>query len=222
MIAVRLDQLVSSVVDKLPAAPIKGQTIRALREAAKRFCFETEAWKETLAAMSLVANQKLYTLATDWQAEIRRIHSVHTKTAAEVADGVSLGTEWDRANDTYTPATREYRFYSAPSTTAISNGLVFKIVLIPHFQTDELPEWLVSLYGDAFVFGAVEELCSHKGAGELYDPDTAMRYGKRFNGIKSNVMAEVFRGYQNASPTFHPLYNTIGELATSTGYRVGG
>lgn len=220
MKAVRLDQLVSSVTDKLPAAPLKGQVIRAIREAAKRFCFDTELWKEPLTAMDLVANQLTYTLATDWQAEIRRIFKVNIKTASQVSSG-DLGTEHDTSPDTYTPATSEYRFASSPSGVSVTSGLVFTVVLVPNLQTDELPEWIIGLYGDAFVYGAVADLCMHKGAGPMFDPGTAQLYNRKYANVKSNAMAEAFRGNMNSATTVQPLYNLAGSLSTG-GYRIGG
>jgi hypothetical protein len=216
----RLDQLIPSVKDKLPASPLKGQAIRSLREAAQRFCFETEAWKEALPSVNTVANQTAYTLATSWQAEIRRIHSVYLKTAAEVTSG-AIGTEHDVTYDTFSPATSVYRFGSAPASTAITGGLVFTVVLVPNLQADEIPEWLLGLYGMAFVYGAIADLCSHKGAGGMYDPETAKLYAMKYSSVKNNVMAEAFRGTMNASPSIQPLYNLAGAFS-NLGYRVGG
>ncbi len=218
--AVRLDQFIPSVTDKLPATPLKGQVIRALREAAQKFCFETEVWKQPLDAMNLVADQVEYTLATDWQAEIRRIQSVFTKTAEDITAG-RLGTEREMARDTYTPATGIYRFYASPSSVAVTNGLVFNVVLVPNMQTDELPEWITGLYGNAFVYGAIADMCTHKGAGPMYDMDTARLFNSKYEKIKNAVMSEVFRGNMNASPAINPLYNLAGAFS-GTGYRVGG
>lgn len=220
MKAVRLDQLIPSVVDKLPAAPLKGQVIRALREAAQRFCFETETWKEPLEAIDVVANQLEYELSTTWQAEIKRIHTVYIKTAADVTAG-RLGQQHDLSPDTYTPSTGIYRFSSAPSTTAITDGMVITVVLVPNLQTDELPEYLVGLYGSAFVYGAITDMCSHKGAGPMYDADTARLYNNKWEKMKNAVMSEVFRQNMNASPGVAPLYNLASSMSSS-GFRVGG
>jgi hypothetical protein len=220
MNAVRLDQLIPSVVDKLPAAPLRGQVIRALREAAQRFCFETETWKEPLDPIDLVASQLEYTLSTPWQAEIRRIHSIYIKTAADVTAG-RLGQWHDPSYDTYTPSTGVYRFDSAPSGSAITNGMVITVVLVPNLQTDELPESLIGLYGSAFMYGAIADMCMHKGAGPMYDPETAKLYNNKWEKMKNNVMAEVFRQNMNVSPGVAPLYN-MASAFSGTGFRVGG
>ncbi|MEI6165933.1 MAG: hypothetical protein WCS52_01945 [bacterium] len=220
MKAVRLDQLIPSVTDKLPATPLKGQVIRAIREAAQRFCFETEVWKQPLAAIDIVANQLTYTLAAEWQAEIRRIHSVFIKTDADVAAG-RLGKERDCSGDTFTPATSEYRFKSSPSSIAVTDGLVITVVQVPNLQTDEMPEWITGLYGNAFVYGAIADLCTHKGAGPMYDADTAKLYNQKYEKIKNAAASEVFRSHMNASPSINPLYNLSGAFS-GTGYRVGG
>ena len=222
MQSVRLDQLIPSVQDKLPATPLRGQVIRSLREAAQTFCFETEIWKEPLAAVDVVSGQVVYDLSTTWQAEIRRIHSVCLKTAADITAG-RLGDPRDCSLDTYTPATGEYRFFSAPSTSNIEGGLAFTCVLVPNLQTDELPQWIIGLYGMAFVFASIADLCSHKGAGPLYDEKTADKYARKYEKMKSNAMAEVFRQNMNASPAIQPQYNLAGAFnSIGSGYRVGG
>lgn len=220
MKAVRLNQLIPSVVDKLPATPLKGQVIRALREAAQTFCFETEVWKQPLVAMDLVAGQLTYTLSTDWQAEIKRIQNVRIRTAADIAAN-RLGTLRDCSRDTFTPATAEYRFDSAPSSVAVAGGLVFTVTLVPNLQTDEMPTWITGLYGTAFVYGAIKDMCTHKGAGQMHDPDTAKLYGAKYANMKTAVAAEVFKQNMNASPTVQPQYCLAGAFS-SNGYRVGG
>ena len=220
MKAVRLDQLIPSVIDKLPATPLKGQVIRSIREAAQRFCFETEIWNEPLEAMDLVANQVNYTLSTTWQAEIRRIFSVYTKTDADIVAS-RLGTQRDMSRDTFTPATSIYRFYGAPSTTAVTSGLVFNVILVPNLQTDEMPEWITGLYGMAFVYGAIADMCSHKGAGPMFDADSAMLYGRKFEKMKTYAMGEAFRNHMNVSPAVNPLYN-LADSGSNNGYRTGG
>ena len=220
MKAVRLDQFIPSVIDKLPATPLKGQVIRALRDAAQRFCFETEVWKEPLAAIDLVAGQVSYTLTTDWQAEIRRIHKVWVKTAEDITAG-RLGSEHDCSKDTYTPSTAIYRFYTAPASAALADGLVIEIVLVPNLQTDEMPEWITGLYGNAFIYGAIADMCTHKGSGPMFDADTARLYNSKYEKIKTAVMAEAFRGNMNVSPSINPEYN-MASAFSSSGYRVGG
>jgi len=220
--ASRISLLIPSVVDKLPATPLPGQVLRALRDAAQRFCFETECWKEPLPAVDLTANTLTYTISTTWQAEVKRIYAVTLRTAADIAAN-RPGRDHDFSRDSYDPSTGVYRFYSAPSAIAVTDGLIFTCVLVPNLQTNEVNEWITGLYGTAFIYGAVADMCSHKGAGPMYDPQTAALYTSKYNQVKNNVNAEVFRNHMNVSPTIHPAYNMASAaLGMGSGYRVGG
>jgi len=107
-----------------------------LQQAARKFCEDTEAWREKLPAISLVAEDVTYTLTPSYDCEIRRILEVWIRTSTDVTDGLD-GTLQDYDKYEYEP---EGSVLTLDDTIepqeAVTSGLVVKVVLVPYLVTD--------------------------------------------------------------------------------------
>ena len=110
--------------------------IQHLQQAARKFCEKTEAWREKLPAINLVVDDVTYTLTPSYDCEIRRILKLWIRTADDVTNAR------DGALQTYD----KYEYEPEGSVlilsdaikpkTAVTSGLVVKVVLVPYLTTD--------------------------------------------------------------------------------------
>ena len=133
---------------------------QALEWATAEFFRRSGAWIEDLAAVSSVADQDEYTLATGHTGV--RIHQVRGVTV----DDVDVDYTFDR---------RDYTLTLDAAPTESSLDIVPTVVYFPPHGIDEIPDELFSMYSEAIVCGALGHLKSQSGMG-WYDPQ-----GARFN-----------------------------------------
>jgi len=129
----------------------------ALRDAGREFCNRSECWFEKLTAISVVADQQEYTLATDYPAHFKRVKSIRLLTSQEVTDGDEgslVDPSYYRLN---LPVTLKFGTGHIPAT-AVTDGMVVEVVFVPQMDADELPEWLFSRWGDAIIGKALYDL----------------------------------------------------------------
>jgi hypothetical protein len=127
--------LLNLLLPDVPGCP-NVLAIQHLQQAARKFCEKTEAWRETLPAIDLVAEDVTYTLTPSYDCEIRRILEVWIRSEEDVDDGLD-GTL--QAYDKY-----EYEPEGSVLTLddtiepqeAVTDGLVVKVVLVPYLVTD--------------------------------------------------------------------------------------
>jgi len=119
----------AGMVARLPDCPVNLLN-QALQLGSREFCQDTEAFRQELTAMDLVADQKEYTLSAPAGYEISRVFEVRLLTEDEVTDG-DEGTVQSTNKYEYDIQTGTLTFYSAPSTEAVTGGLVIEVVLLP-------------------------------------------------------------------------------------------
>jgi hypothetical protein len=139
--------------------------LQHLQQAARYFCIETEAWQEKLAAIDLEEDTVLYTLSTDYDAEIRRILKVWIRTETDVTNG-DEGTLQDYDKYTFTPAATLELDDSIEPQADVTDGLVVKVVLVPYLSTDVgtveteagISPTFLNLWAEAFIARAKHTL----------------------------------------------------------------
>lgn len=207
MQAARLDQLVPSVLVKLPGAAGEKTILRALQNTARRFCQETEIWEQKLTPINADSSLRVYTLVNDWQASIRRVMKLYSRTAAEVTAGED-GTLIDLTNASFNPGSSTLTWDEIPFRTSVTNGLVPTVVLEPFFQCNEIADWLLQRWADAFIFGAASELCGYPGTNH-YSPDLQDRYGVLYRQQKVDAMREHFAKYSDTTPIIEKAWSLL-------------
>jgi hypothetical protein len=167
--------------------------LRALRTSGKRFCEQSGAWRQNLTPITTVANQLYYTVVNTWSADITGIARVGARIAVEIAkDADADGTEISSGSYVYQPDTKRLKFSQAPATSAVTNGLMIKAVLVPNFNSSEIAEWFISLYTDAIIGGAIAEIC---GMPALYNREKQRDGQKMFNNGLARAAHDVATGY---------------------------
>ena len=135
MLATTFNDLLNLVLPEVPGCP-SALAVQHLQMAARQFCADTEAWREKLEAIDLVANDVTYTLTPAYDAEIRRIADVWIRTAADVMagdDGTLLTYDQYEYDPTGSVLTLDD---SIEPQLAVTDGLVVKVVLAPNLVTN--------------------------------------------------------------------------------------
>jgi len=134
-LATTFNDLLNLVLPEVPGCP-SALAVQHLQMAARQFCADTEAWREKLEAIDLVANDVTYTLTPAYDAEIRRIADVWIRTAADVTagdDGTLLTYDQYEYDPTGSVLTLDD---SIEPQLAVTDGLVVKVVLVPNLVTN--------------------------------------------------------------------------------------
>lgn len=133
--ATTFTDVLNLLLPEVPSCPNVLAT-QHLQQAARKFCEDSEAWREKLAAINLVAEDVTYTLTPSYDCEIRRILEVWIRTSTDVTDGLD-GTLQDYDKYEYEP---EGSVLTLDDTiepqAAVTSGLVVKVVLVPYVVTD--------------------------------------------------------------------------------------
>lgn len=133
--ATSFSDLLDLLVLEVPGCPTALLT-QQLQQATRKFCEESEAWREKLAAISLVAEDVTYTLTPTYTCEIRRILEVWIRTADDVTNG-NDGTLQGYDKYTFDPLTKVLTLDdSIEPQESITGGLVVKVALVPYLKTD--------------------------------------------------------------------------------------
>lgn len=165
--------LLPYVIPELSGCP-EPMITQALQRAGRRFCTDTEVWQKELTAMNIVASQAQYGLnpaeVTDIvgaqpEPEVRKIAWVKISDAQQEVYTYKLAKYTGAAS--VSPAqTPQYalEFYEdyVPDT-AITAGLVVKVVLIPNWSSSYISDFVLSGYGDAIGSGALSDLLMMPG-----------------------------------------------------------
>lgn len=167
------DQVAYNVID----------TLAALKDGARVFLRRSEAWQERLAAIDVVANQRQYTLATEQYATILRVRRLFLRSSDEVIredDGTEIDPHYYRLA---LPLVLEFNSGRAP-VTAVTDGMLVDVVLIPRWDAEEIPQWIVERYGDAIIGYAMYQLL--RGS----DQKKAAEYLAQYNTALSEAIPE--------------------------------
>ena len=120
-----------------------GILVEALRMMARRFCVETECWRESYT-LSYTANATTagpVTVPTGYDAMLLRIAKMEL-------DGRELGDNgWTVLNSGVV------QFDQAPSSA--NESLALEVVWEPLAYCEEYPEWLLERWGDGSAAGAI-------------------------------------------------------------------
>jgi hypothetical protein len=125
----KLADLYVLMYDELPG--IDTYTLdQHLQQACRKFADDTEAFRETLAAIDIVAEQVDYTLTPSWDCRIKKILGVWLRSSTDVTND-DEGVQ--QAEDYYKfvrPNTLTLADDIEP-TTAVTDGLIVEVVLVP-------------------------------------------------------------------------------------------
>lgn len=156
----------------------------ALRDAGRRFLQESEAWFEKLTAIDLVADQQEYTLSSGgWLAQFKRIKSLHLRTETEVTDGDEGSIVDPMCYRLNLPSTLKFVTGRIPAVS-VTGGMVVTVVFVPQMDAKELPEWIVSRWGDAIIGYALYTLI--RGT----DIQKAMAFLNQYHRVLNEAMVE--------------------------------
>lgn len=133
--ATTFNDLLNLVLPEVPGCPT-ALAVQHLQMAARQFCADSEAWREKLDPINLVADDVTYTLTPLYDAEVRRITDVWIRTAADVTagnDGTLLTYDQYEFDPTGSVLTLDD---AVEPQEAVTSGLVVKVVLVPYLVTN--------------------------------------------------------------------------------------
>lgn len=166
---------------QLPRCPEAVQ-LQALRLAARRFCLDTECWREALDEVAAVADQEEYALSPEYDdTRLLRLYSVLLDDVELAEDRWSFEADGTLVLD------------PAPAADGI---LLISAVYLPGTGCGLFPDWLLDRWGEAIAAGAE---CRLKETPEnardpvpWYDPAGAQaaqdRYGQAVFEAKSELL----------------------------------
>lgn len=101
-----------------------------LQQAQREFCNVSEAFREALAAIDLVADQTDYTLTPSFDCRIKRVTEVWIRSESDVDSDLEGTQQVEAAYRFIKPNTLVLADDIAPSA-AVTDGLVVEVVLVP-------------------------------------------------------------------------------------------
>lgn len=163
-----------------------------LRKTARAFCQRTSVWRETLAAIGLVANQATYTMAVPANSEVVKVTSITVNNELLWVD-----KEAPNSNATKSNKLPKYRRDDPPftlsadmaaitliddeiPTATVTGGLVVIAALKPTAAAAVLPDFLLVEYSDAIQHGTLYRLM-RMGKKPWGDRPLAADYESRWN-----------------------------------------
>jgi len=206
MKVVRFDQLIPQILIRIPSGCSSSLILDAIRSCAGSFCSETEIWREELTAQNLVAGQKAYSITPGYTAGIKRVYSANVRSAAEVTAG-SKGASLDLDKASFSPRTDIITFDTAPSAVSITNGLVFTVILIPEFKSNEIAAWIIDRWSDGIIAGAVSEICGRPGP--TFNQVIWERAAGDYRNAKADAMREAMADFKEGTLQFQPGWRLI-------------
>lgn len=193
--ATTLSDLHSLILTEVPGCPPVLVT-QQLQQALRKFCEETEAYTEKMAAINLVDGTVAYTLTpSHTSCEIRRILEVWIRTETDVTNGDD-GTLQDFDKYTYDPVTKVLTLDdSIEPTENVTSGLVVKVVLVPFLTTDlhtttAIPAAFLNLWAEPVMAYAKYMLMRMPRKGWT-SPELAMIYLSEYRDGVSRAKTEV-------------------------------
>lgn len=163
-----------------------------LRETARDFCRRTSVWRETLAAIDLVASQATYNMVVPTNSEVVRVTSITVNDELlwvdkEAPDSSATNSDqlpkYRRDEPPFTlsadMATLTLATDEIP-TAAVTGGLVVIAALKPTAFTAVLPDFLLVQYSEAIRHGTLSRLM-RMGKKPWGDRPLAADYESRWN-----------------------------------------
>jgi hypothetical protein len=159
---------------ELPGCP-EPALLQAIKKTVRKFCQDTDAWREQLASIDLKTGILGYVLVSKWDAEIRHVIEVRINTAAARTAGdigvpiePSLYTYYGDASvrlDVAVAAKTLYLDESLEPAEDVDNGLDVKVSLVPELNTDaaEMDMDFLVRWSEAIIGGTIFWLMNLKG-----------------------------------------------------------
>jgi hypothetical protein len=169
----------------IPRCPHTRQ-VHALRNAARKFCRDTEVWRENIPEFDTVPDQADYVLDPGAGNAFIRVYIVKR-------DGMGLSEcLWAMSGDN--------TLILKPAPKAV-HKIVATAVLMPHILTSTLPDVLVGRWGEYIIAGAMFELKADKGSEAdplpWFDPSGAVIARERYYEGVGAAKMEVFSRMQS-------------------------
>jgi len=170
-------------------------------QAGRLFCEKSRVWREDLDSYDLEEDEKEYTLSpivdsVTYAARIEAIVEVRWNSE----DGVTNGDDGTLQNwRTYglNPNTNVLTFETAPSDD-VTDGLDVKVILVPHLDATDMNDWVLNLYAEPILAGALTTLKLIPKT-EWYDPPGADRNARIFRNGVAKAKADIARQYRDGS-----------------------
>lgn len=133
--ATTFSDILNMVMPEVPGCPVALAT-QHVQQAARQFCADSEAWREKLSPINLVADDATYTLTPGYDCEVRRVLDVWIRTADDVTNG-NDGTLLTYDQYEYDPAGSVLTLDDTiEPQEAVANGLVVRVMLVPYLSTN--------------------------------------------------------------------------------------
>lgn len=180
----KLTDLYPLMEPELPGCP-QPLILQALRKKVRQFCQDTDAWREQLKDINLVAGQRDYVLNPSFDAEIRKIVEVRINTAANRAAG-HIGAPVDFQRYTFHGELSQRSGANLPPNTltldatlnpseSVAGGLEVKVSLAPLLMAGQVDQDFLQKWGEAIIGGAMFYLMAMKNK-KWSDPQKAGLY----------------------------------------------
>lgn len=187
--------------------------LNAVRQSVIDFCEETLLLTETLAAISVVADQQSYSL-TPLTSESRIISVENVKYKVDGADndqykrldplsrlqedrhqaGNWLFEESEQPSHFFNYQKSPATIYLWPiPTEASASGLLVRVCLRPTDTATSVEDWLYNFHRKTISFGALGRLFAQK-AMPWYDPQLSIYYNEKFDERVNNEKWKKFTG----------------------------
>jgi len=125
----QLSDLNVLMLDELPG--IDTYTLsQHLQQACRRFASDSEAFRETLAYIDLVADQANYTLTPSWDCRILRVTEVWKRSADDVTNDME-GVQQPEAYYKFVKPNTLILATDIIPGAAVTDGLMVEVVLVP-------------------------------------------------------------------------------------------
>jgi hypothetical protein len=192
------------MVPELPGCP-ENFILQAIKKTVRKFCQDTDAWREQLASIDLVEGQLPYVLTPTWEAEIKHIIEVRINTEDGIAESnigalidPKLYTFYGEASTRLGVAIVKNTLYldeSLEPAEDVTDGLEVKISLVPELNTDdkEIDMNFLVRWSEAIIGGSIWWLMTLKGR-KWSDPQRAPLFLLDYNRGLSRARRETAGG----------------------------
>jgi len=191
--------LYPAIIGRLPATPPAHVLLQAVQWTVRAFLKDALAWCEKLAAIDTVADEDEYDLtpAEGSTHDIHQIETVWLRTEQDVTDELD-GSVQDLSLIEFDPSTDVLKL-PTKATEAVEDGLVVRVVKLPHYNATSTAAWVMKRYFDGFVAGAVAYLAKQKGR-PWHDGEAARMADRELSSERARATQDRFTEFRNVTP----------------------
>ena len=184
--------------------------LAALRHMGREFCERTSVWVQDLPTINLVAGQTEYSVISgDMPFEIAEITGWRTRTTEDIAAGRRGQTGRLEAIE-YQPATFKATFASTPSAVAVTGGLIFAAKLLPGFNLNEIPQWIIRQWAFGLAAGAAWDISNSPSDPRCYDAEIAQAQRIQYEDAVVNAIDFVASKGKDVPIVMHKGFRMMG------------